>query len=142
MSTKYVSIYLSLETNKRKWLVPVENLIALKELFRNWLWLIQLDQRREERNDNEISYCRSIDRSFGCIEKKNIMPLLVLLLFLLTTPQFFTLYSYGSDSDRENAYMNDFFSLLLSSLLFSLFSTSKQVNAHTHSYKIHTHIHI
>ncbi len=96
------------------------------DIPRNWLRLIQLDRRWEERKESyEISYCRSIDRSFGSIEK-NIM-FLLLSLFLLLFQFFFSMSVWKRDIDRKNEWMNDFFS----SLSFSS-TASKQVNAHIH----------
>jgi len=99
-----------------------ENSIVFKEICKNWLWLIQLDRRQE--NYYKISYCRSIDRSFGSIEKN-----IVFLLF------FFYMSVWKRHWSRERVNERFFSSLLFSPLLLSLhFSASKQVNAHTNTY--------
>jgi hypothetical protein len=107
--------------------VPIEKIKSFSRNFvKNWLCVIHLDWRQEERNDDEISYCRSIDRSFGRIEK-NIM-------FLL-----FSICLYGSNTliGRTSEWTIFFSSPLFSPFCFSL---SLRQNRSMHTYK-HTHTH-
>ena len=72
------------------------------------MWLIRLDRRKDEReNVDEISYCRSIDRSFGSIETERERERTQCFFSF-----FFSMCLYGSNTDRENDWMSDFFSLL------------------------------
>ena len=108
-------------------MVPIENLIAYKEICRNWLWLIQLDRRQEERNydgDKLLSIDWSIFWQYR--EKHNVSS-------FSCSSVLFLLYVCTEATLIER--MNDFF---LSSFSLSLPLSMRQ-NRSTHTYT-QTHI--